>query len=357
MIQDAVELDSFLANFVDVPERNCLLVGGAGFDPRTNLAPLKFATLTKCKVTPVLFREERLRDQPLLRPRADNNEAEIRKLLPTAVFPRIAVFADGVTTVGGRNATEFFRKMDFAAFTDIFVDISALSCGLFFPLVAAFVRMCAQPRHRPLNLHLLVAEEPNFDHRIRGIPGDTAAMLHGFKGERSLDLSTDEAVLWLPTLAYGAGATLQRIYNFIYRSTLPMDVCPIIPFPSHDPKLPDRLVEEYQEKLSNWRVDYRNIFYAAESDPLDSYRAISELCNTRRRLFAPFGGSRTILSPLGNKMLSVGAMLAAIEFNLPVVMIESVGYDEESDAGTRCGPVALKHVWLCGEAYPAATGN
>jgi len=220
-----------------------------------------------------------------------------------------------------------------------------------------FIAASDQRQGRPLNVHLLVAEEPDFDNRIRGIPGDTAATLHGFKGERSFDLSTEEAVLWLPTLAFGAEATLQRIYNFIYRSTIPIDVCPVIPFPGHDPRMPDRLVEEYQERLDGWRTDFRNIFYAAESDPLDAYRAISELCQLRRELFAELGGSRTILSPMGNKMLSVGAMLAAIEFQLTVVMVESVGYDEESDIGFLCSPIALKHVWLCGDAYPTISYN
>ncbi len=117
--------------------------------------------------------------------------------------------------------------------------------------------------------------------------------------------------------------------------------------------MPDRLVEEFQEQLTVWRADLRNIFYAAESDPLDAYRAISELCELRRLLFENLGGSRTILSPLGNKMLAVGTMLAAIEFNIPVAMVESVGYEEEAEVAATCSPSALKHLWLCGEAYPA----
>jgi hypothetical protein len=351
VVQDAHEFDVFLTEFIDLPGRNCLLVGGAGFDPRTNLVPGKFSALRHAALTSVFFREERLRDQPLLRPRANNNQTGIERLLPRATFPRIDIFADNVTAVGGRNAVEHFRGTDFTAFSDIFIDISALSCGIFYPLIAAFVAVADQRSDPPLNVHLLVVEEPDFDHRIRGIPGDTAAMLHGFKGERSLDLSTDEAVLWLPTLAFGAGSTLQRIYNFIHRSTTPIDVCPIVPFPGHDPRMPDRLVEEFQQRLAGWRTDFRNIFYAAESDPLDAYRAISELCQLRRQLFANLGGSRTILSPLGNKMLAVGAMLAAIEFQLPVVMVESVGYEEESHGEARSGSIPLKHVWLCGEAY------
>jgi hypothetical protein len=357
VVQNSWEFGEFLTQFIDQSGRNCLLVGGAGFDPRTNLVPQRFSTLKHAKLTAVFFREERLRNQPLLWPRAEYNQAEIKKLLPHAAFPRIEIFADGVTTVGGRSAVDYFRNTNLTEFTDIFVDISALSCGLFYPLVAMFVAASDQCAAKPLNVHLLVVEEPDFDHRIRGIPGDTVAMLHGFKGERSLDLGTEEAVLWLPTLAFGAGQTLQRIYNFIHRSTIPIDVCPIVPFPGHDPQMPDKLVEQFQERLTSWRTDFRNIFYAAESDPLDAYRAISQLCLLRRQLFANLGGSRTILSPLGNKMLAVGAMLAAIDLQLPVAMVESVGYDEEMDMVTQCSSIALKHVWLCGEAYPSQLPN
>ena len=134
------------------------------------------------------------------------------------------------------------------------------------------------------------------------------------------------------TLSPGHRDPLSKIYQFIQRTETPIDVCPIVPFPGSDPRLPDRLVEEYREHLITWRADHRDFLYAAESDPLDSYRAISWLCAMRDDIFRALGGSQVVLSPLGNKILSVGALLAAIERKLPVVMVESVGYDECLDA-------------------------
>src|SRR5262245_6228545 len=118
IVQDAHEFGEFLSSFVDRPERRCLLVGGAGFDPRTNLVPRRFSTLRQSKLTSIYFREDRLRYQPLLWPRAEYNQTEIKKLLPDATFPRIEIFADSVTAVGGRNAVEYFRSMDLSTFTD-----------------------------------------------------------------------------------------------------------------------------------------------------------------------------------------------------------------------------------------------
>ncbi len=130
-----------------------------------------------------------------------------------------------------------------------------------------------------------------------------------------------------------------------------MDVCPIVPFPSVDLRLVDKLMEDFQEQLEEWGVDERDLLYAAESDPLDSYRAILKLSASREKLFAPFGGSHVVLSPLGNKMLSVGAMLAAIEMQIPAATVESVGYRHPDESVAAESDYGLKHVWLCGEAY------
>lgn len=345
------EFAHFLGGHLNRDDRQILLVGGAGFDPRAMEAAKRLMECKACSVDAVFFREERLMDQPVLRPRADESQKRLSAIFPSATFPRIEIIPDGVTAIGGRRAVGALSSRDFASYTDVFVDISALSCGVYFSLIAFFVAQCG--RHAGLNLHVLVAEQPKFDHKINGIPSDKAAMLHGFKGEQSLDSNEEQALLWIPTLAPGNAASLDKVYQFIHRKDTPIDVCPLMPFPGSDPRLPDRLYEEYYLSLRTWNVDPRNFLYAAESDPLDSYRAIHQLVSQRASLFADLGGSQVVLSPLGNKMLSVGTMLAAIELQLPVAMVESVGYDEQSDAGTVAEGAELTQLWLCGDAYAA----
>lgn len=352
VVQQGDDIKNFIADFLDKPTCKVLVIGGAGFDPRATQGARELAKCTQCAVEAVFFREERTMDQPILRPRADNSERELRAILKGADFPRIKIIPDGVTAVGGRRAVQELMVRDFSAYTDIIIDISALSCGVYFSLVAFLVATCRKyPR---LNLHLLVIEQPKFDQKINGVPSDKAAMLHGFKGEHSLDSNEEQALLWIPTLSTGNPESLNKIYQFIHRTDTPIDVCPIMPFPGENPRLPDLLYDEYYDHLRMWNVDDRNFLYAAESDPLDSYRAIFQLVSERTKLFSQLGGSQVVLSPLGNKMLSVGAMLAAIDLNLPVAMVEVVGYDEQSDIGTACDGLELRHIWLCGEAYPDA---
>ena len=340
VIQEADDFDSFLRNYINQLKRRCFIIGGAGFDPRATILPKKLNLALQCDKVGLFFREERNLDQPLLRSCADHNESMIKGFIPNSKFPRIEIFAGGVTAIGGRSAVEVIRNIDFSKFTDIFVDISSLSCGVFFSIISYLVGICDAPEYHETNLHLIAAEQPHFDHSIRGVPADTASMLHGFKGERSLDSSSDEALLWIPTLSANHAKSLSKI-----------DVCPIIPFPGHNPRLPDILVEEYREHLPTWKVDHRNFLYSSEGDPLDSYRTISMLVESRAKIFRDLGGSQVVLSPLGNKMMSVGAMLAAIEKKLPVAMVESIGYDDNLSTQVVCDETALMHVWLCGEAY------
>lgn len=351
LIQEGTDFDTFLSHYINRPERRCLIIGGAGFDPRATILPKKFSRVLQCKQVGLFFREERILDQPLLRACADNNESIIASFIPNSTFPSIAIFAEEVTAVGGRRAILAMDSFDLTNFTDIFVDISALSCGVFFSIVSYLISIFDSLSGRFPNIHLIAAEQPRFDHRIRGVPADTVSLLHGFKGERSLDGSDNVALLWIPTLSVGHRDSLVKIYQFIHRTDSPIDVCPIIPFPGHNPRLPDLLIAEYREQLPTWRVDHRDFLYSAEGDPLDSYRTISTLVESRAKLFRDLGGSQVVLSPLGNKMMSVGAMLAAIEKKLPVAMVESIGYDDNLSTEAVCDETALKHVWLCGEAY------
>ena len=154
----------------------------------------------------------------------------------------------------------------------------------------------------------------------------------------------------MPQLARGRRATLQRIHNFVD----PHDVCPILPFPSARPRLGDELAEHFLTELeSGWRVDLRNVVYAAEDDPLDLYRTILRIDDLRKPVFEEVGGSLLVLSPIGSKILALGALMAALERNLPVVYLEAIGYEMNGTQQDELFRATsnLIHVWLEGEVY------
>lgn len=222
-----------------------------------------------------------------------------------------------------------------------------LSTGTSFPLIRYFVERIASGAETA-NLHIFVVHEPRLDADIRSIADDAPGYVHGFKGGSGLSGVADAARLWLPQLMAGGNVALERLYYFLE----PHDTCPILPFPATDPRLGDKLVERYQVEIeSTWSVDPRNIVYADEGDPLDLYRTVLRLDDLRKLAFAETGGSMLVLSPLGSKVTALGALMAALERDLPVAYLESIGYELEDTVPEEIERPNLIHIWLEGDVY------
>lgn len=132
-----------------------------------------------------------------------------------------------------------------------------------------------------------------------------------------------------------------------------MSSCPILPFPASNPRHGDDLVADFIAEFENaWSIDTRNVVYGAEDDPLDLYRTILRLDDLRRPVFQEFGGSLLVLSPVGSKIMALGALLAALERDLPVAHLESIGYTFSRSANGETPVPFLVHIWLEGDVYP-----
>ena len=59
-----------------------------------------------------------------------------------------------------------------------------------------------------------------------------------------------------------------------------------------------------------------------------------------------------ILSPLGSKVMALGALMAVLERDLPIAHLESIGYELQKSVLAAIDQPSLVHVWLEGEAYP-----
>ena len=59
-----------------------------------------------------------------------------------------------------------------------------------------------------------------------------------------------------------------------------------------------------------------------------------------------------VLSPLGSKVMALGALMAALERDLPVAHLEPIGYELEVSVPERIDRPDLIHVWLEDEVYP-----
>lgn len=345
--------DDFLREYLASNTRRVLLVIGAGFDPRStriiNLVPPRCRANTQA----ILLREERPNPEQVLLHRALHNRDALMQAFPNAQEHFIEVFADDSAVIGGRSAARLMGSLSLEGITDIFVDISALSIGVAFPIVKHFMELLSNSPETATNLHVLSCDSPTIDRTIRSRPSDRVAPILGFHGEWGLDAKSHAAILWMPQLSHGKGGVLRRIFQFLVNDQPDTVVCPILPFPSSRPRLPDELLEEFAIELqAEWSVDVRDLVYADEKSPLDLYRSILRIDDARKRVFASVGGSQIVLSPIGSKALSLGALMAALERDFTILHVESIGYTlEEGHGPPPPGADELVHIWLHGEAY------
>jgi hypothetical protein len=342
-----VEVNDFASHYLADVDRNVMLIGGAGFDPRSTQITEMLAHSIK-RITALFLREERPGLlHTALRSQADANAEKMVKLVSESEKRAISVFANDGAVIGGREVAKVVSTLPFDSVTDVVVDLSALSKGVAFPLVRCLFESFEQ-QQLPISIHLMVYEDAGLDQRIVDIGCDRPSMMAGFEGAWGLDSSRDAAKLWLPQLIKRQHPVLDRLHRFL----APNDVCPILPFPADNPRLPDELIEEYRDELmSTWSVEPRDIVYAHQRDPLDLYRTILRIDSARQRVFREVGGSMTLLSPLGSKVLALGALMAALDRDFPVAYVESIDYDVKPETIEEMEPQGeFVHVWLRGGA-------
>lgn len=340
-------VDPFIADYFGGADRRVLFVGGAGFDPRSTAVASRLAAAAG-SIRALLLQENRPKPPQGLLQRATTNASALAAAFKNHVVASIDIFGADGAVVGGRNAVAVLARQNFDDLTDVVVDSSALSVGTSFPLIRYLVERIEKGKG-PANLHVFVAHDPTLDAEIQSIAGDAPGYVHGFRGGSTLDGTAAAAKLWLPQLAVRRRGALTRLHDFV----APHDTCPILPFPAVNPRLGDELAEAFLTEFeSAWSVDTRNIVYAAEDDPLDLYRTILRLDDLRRPVFEEVGGSLLVLSPVGSKVMALGALMAALERDLPVAYMEAIGYDLDASIPAVTAEPHLVHVWLEGDVYP-----
>jgi hypothetical protein len=192
----------------------------------------------------------------------------------------------------------------------------------------------------------LVTANPGLDHSIVKSSLGPAHTLAGFRGAQR----AGKVNVWAPVLGVRGAGTLGAIADFID----PQEVCPILPFPAQDPRLPDTILGAHRELLiDQFEIGPNNLIYAAESNPFDLYRTLARFNSDYTTTLEPLGGALVHVSVHGSKLLSVGALLAAYEFDLPVVAMRANHYvlsEEGYEVAARAHD-QITCLWLRGDPY------
>jgi hypothetical protein len=330
-----------------------LFIGAVGLEQASMYCATQFAAGPK--VSFKFLVEKRPFVPPALLQLGEDHQRYLNSVIsgPPVFVPLDVISVDGATT-GGRNVTALAQPwFTEESYTDVVVDVTGMSRGVFFPLVRL---ACEMGVEHSLNVHVLAASNEKPSVKIHSEASDRAEWMHGFQGDVEYDRNSDDLRLWVPQLNQNALNQADLMQRHIQPT--PAEVCPIIPFPSRTPREGDELINEYAELLfDRWEGNLLNIMYAHESDPIDVYRSIHRMHKARELVFNGEAGTKkatTVLSPAGWRLGSVGMLLAAIDLSLPVLYVETVGYNAEGSVPTSVSvmePSSLWHIWLVGSVY------
>lgn len=214
-------------------------------------------------------------------------------------------------------------------YTDIVLDVSSLPrvgyLALLTSLLAKLVpnkSLIAGAAH-PLvagnvNLQVLVAEDAKLDGNIRAEdPSNSLVLIPGFSGPMHVESVRDRPQVWFPILGENRVAQLQKIIDL---SDIPdsAEICPVLPHPSRNLRRADNLLVEYSMPLfESRRTPISNILYVHESHPFEAYRRLLHAMQRYQDSLKLLGGVRLVITPLGSKLITLGAGLACFEMRPP----------------------------------------
>jgi hypothetical protein len=350
-------LRAFWASHLGQCERNVLFVLGRGFDPRMCMGlqlVLGAGGSGRRDVFALDFREGAASPSLVHQDLVEANWAALQGLVQgrgQITTRPLEFWSEEGRRASSQNARALFVSFDcFVGYTDVVVDVSAMPRSVFFPLLARILNLLDSARavqSPPVNLHVLVADDPALDAGIReeGID-QMAEFMASFMGGFDVE-ATQTPKVWIPLLGEHRTTQFDRIRDLVK----PDEVCPVLPSPSRNPRRGDDILVEYQRVLfDELRVDPAEFLYASEQNPFEVYRQLRGAVVRYEEVFRLLGGCRVALSAMSSKLMSLGALLVAYElkqlgYNIGVAHIECQGYTMSAAVSAA----ELFGLWVAGE--------
>lgn len=336
-------------------EKRSMYVLGVGFDPRCLVGLQRYLATCTASDPPIVGVIElpppSSSSDPAARAFAEDNRAafdqlvqgiEVRSISYPQVHSRINA---GPLVARALTAPSFVSNIGHIA-----IDISSLPSSLYFSAIAAVLTSVDRGVHDfPRDVQVVACENPDIDTAIIELGVSEASVVGGFRGTLELASEATGTIIWAPVIGELARPALTAIHSFLD----PGDVCPVLPFPARHPRRADNLMLEHQvELLDAFRVTPGNLIYADERNPFDLYRTLSRLQNEYRHALQPLAPTTVALSTHSSKLLSLGALLAAYEHELPIVAAPATDYQlADVNFTSLATGNRLTCAWLTGDPY------
>ena len=216
-------------------------------------------------------------------------------------------------------------------YTDVVLDVSTLPRVVYVTLMTRLLEKLIADKEAPdalvangVNLQMLVAEDPALDALIQPEdPSNDLILIPGFAAPLQVESVRDWPFVWFPILGENRVTQFQKIMD----AAVPIfaEICPVLPHPSRNPRRADQLLMEYKKPLFDSRqTPTSNILYAHEAHPFEAYRQLLRAMDRYRKSMSLVGGCRLVVTPLGSKLITLGASLACYEMR-PKLMNANYG--------------------------------
>jgi len=323
--------DMWELRFDSVPAR-LLYIAGRGFDYREQAVMNSFIESTavsghrfdKADLLLVGFEGYKLTEEleKQTRENAEALERSFSRLGSTSTLS-IGFSEAGEDDISANNAlrmgtAEILKRLTDR--TDIILDISSLPRVVYLALMTGILETLIPDRTAPnalsssnINFQVLVAEDAALDAQILSEdPSNDLVLIPGFSSALHAESVQDWPLVWFPILGEKRMNQLQKVMDSVIPDSA--EICPVLPHPSRDLRRADRLLVEYKLPLFDKRqTPTANILYAHEANPFEAYRQLLGAMERYRDSLRIIGGCRLVVTPLGSKLITIGAGLACFE--------------------------------------------
>lgn len=344
-----------------INEKNkVLLIVGRGFDTRMPIIPSELASYgANLSIWLLKFGGNTSDDsaQDLIQA----NLAQITKLIPFDRIEEVEIktgFSDGHSVTGKNTKTAIENLGDISKFDDLIVDISAIPRIIAMTSIAKllyYLDNLEKGCGKCVNLHVVTAESVSKDVKISvQLLQNKASQVFGFSGEANSESTREEPRILFPVLGENQTERLKIIHDQIR----PDEICPVVPFPSIDPRRGDNIIMEHRQILfDELQVEPKNILRVHEFNPFEAYKQLFLAIERYRVSLSSLGSYKAFVAPISSKLLSVASLLASydhkyretagprVKIGIPYVEVLEYGELGKEKASPDC---KLYSMWIKG---------
>lgn len=360
VLADDSKFNGFWEEHLSTRKRELLFVLGRGFDPRALVALERLISFGSRPTVWLMAFDNGLPDSDRRSSLTEANYHGLRSLLgqQTIVELPINIGGSAYTNATSRNTRRAIQAAgELREYDDVVVDISAMPRMVAMTCVAKLLFDLDQQTRDGgpnTNLHVVTAESVSTDLRSHGSLMDHVTNVVGFSGHLSEQTSEHVPRVWFPVMGEGQDDRLQRIQGVLD----PDEICPVIPFPSRNPRRGDDIITEHRVTLfEDFQVEPANILKASEFNPFEAYRQLFGAMDRYRRALVELGGCKAFASPLSSKLLSIGTLLACYDhrygdvegarLKVGIPYVETAAYGDPDLGGDT--DYELYSMWIKGE--------